>query len=150
MKRGQFAGKSLMPKCARQWYLDNPAGAAKTPPLLTFHVPESTTRAFITAFVDGDFDATTLEKGLFLNNTVAGGGKTNDIVYTISLADERNLSVLCTMFNVEAKAELLRRNVPVTKAKNFHAITDRAYKVRPNRTQDLGSWCSRGALPRDG
>ena len=130
MRRGQFAGKSLMPHCARQWYLDNPKDASASPAALSFHLPEPTTRAFITAFVNGAFDTTALEKGLFLNNTVAGGGKTNDIVYTISLANERNLSVMCTMFNVEARAELLRRNVPVTMAKNFHAIYDRAYKVR--------------------
>jgi hypothetical protein len=121
MKRGEFGGTSLHPSCARLWYLDHLSVGAG-PPQLVFDAPPALLRDYLQAFIRLDF-----QRG-HIDNT-AGGGKSNSIVYAVSLIRAMDESVLVCMLGKEAKQEMLRRGLMAFEVNNYHSITDRAYKV---------------------
>ena len=121
MKRGEFGGMSLHPLCARLWYIDHPLVDSAPPPLM-FYRPPPELKTFLDEFINGDF------LRAHIDNT-AGGGKTNSIVYMVSKIRERRQTVIVAMLGKEAKQEMFRRGLSTFEVNNFHAITDRAYKV---------------------
>ena len=84
--------------------------------------PPALLRDYLQAFIRLDF-----QRG-HIDNT-AGGGKSNSIVYAVSLIRAMDESVLVCMLGKEAKQEMLRRGLMAFEVNNYHSITDRAYKV---------------------
>ena len=132
IKRGEFENTSLHASvnqpCAKLWYQCNPHSTA--PPPLRFQMPLPELRDFLKEFALSNSGSCVLDM-------TVGGGKTNAMIYSVSVIRElihavryppNSVRVVC--FNIEAKKELLRRGLAASEVGSFHSIMDRAYKVR--------------------
>ena len=131
-KRGEHAGNSLHVLCAKAYFQVNPQGLESKLPDLICIKPNEETCEYLIEWTDGKFPLGHIDK-------TAGGGKSNDHIYTVSLLRENNvlrslipapsLSFRVLTFAVEAKKVLLRRGLTSNEIINYDSLTTRAYKT---------------------
>ena len=123
MQRGPQNGNIIHAICAKDFYDVYPRLTAP-PVALHFRPPPVDKQVFVRQFL-------TLGTGnvqLFHLNAVAGSGKTNLIVWTVSLMRAAGLKFIILVYGVKAKGELLARGVRANEVLNFHSYFMRIMK----------------------
>lgn len=119
--RGQYQGRFVHAACGLQWSQQNPrptnGGPTPLPPL---------------KFVEPDLEICDVTAAFFKRREpvvcikqVAGGGKTNILVYAVQIARQLGLGgkFLVLTFNIKAKQELLDRGVMASECRTYTAYS---------------------------
>ena len=126
MQRGPQAGSIIHAACAKDYYDIYPRlGATAT--VLTFQPPPPDKLEFVAQFL-ADPPSTQKSAPIYHVKAVAGSGKSNLIVYTVSQMRAAGIKFIVLVYGVRAKGELLARGLRPSEVLNFHSYFMRIMK----------------------